>query len=88
MAKHCPKQNCEKKCVRYDSWECSEDECGKVTEKVKTIVIKKHEFCQDMKACKKWGFSERCEGDWECKPVCQEKPKLVKKHHDNHHNKH
>lgn len=82
------KKHCEKECTRYDSWCEESDECGKVTGKVKTIVIKKFDFCQDKKICQKWGHVERCEGEWECIETCNEKPKLVKNHHEkNHHDK-
>lgn len=91
MSKHCQKQNCQKKnhndckkekCCRYDSWCESDSSCGEVREQVKTIVIKQHKFCQDKKACSKWGFTKKCETSWECVPHkdCKEAGKYHKKH--------
>ncbi len=88
MSKHHNKQNCkpcDKKCIKYDSWCSSEDSCGQIKEKVRTIVIKQHKFCQERKECKRWGRTIKCEGSWESVERCHEPAKLVKKCHGKKH---
>ncbi len=90
MSKHCQQKNCQKKdchhekhCepkfCRYDSWEDCKSSCDEVTEKVRTVVIKEHAFCQKRNDCVNWGYKTRKDGCWEEIKGCKEKGRLDNK---------
>lgn len=92
MSKHCQQKNCQKKdchhekkhCeekfCRYDSWEdCEPGHCSPVTEKVRTVVIRQHAFCQKRNDCVNWGFTTKKEGCWENVDSCKENGRLDNK---------